>query len=208
MGTGSKNGAELVAIGGGIAVFIAGARRARRLDVDPGEERAFRWSNEIGDSIHPPLWAVMQLGSLGGVIVSTVVAYLSGRRETAARVGSGGFCAWLFCKLVKRLIGRGRPEAHLANVRVRGQAQTGLGYPSGHTAVATTMALIAGRGSPRATAGFLLPATAVAFSRMYVGAHLPLDIVGGAAIGVATGTATNHLMGGPGAGAAAQTAGG
>jgi undecaprenyl-diphosphatase len=208
MGTGSKNGTELVVIGGGIAVFLAGARRARRLEVDPGEERVFRWSNEVGDSIHPPAWAVMQLGSLGGVIVSTVVAYLAGRRETAARVGGGGFCAWLFCKLVKRLIGRGRPEAHLANVRVRGQAQTGLGYPSGHTAVATTMALIAGRGSCRATTGFLVPATVVAFSRMYVGAHLPLDVVGGAAVGVAMGTAVNHLTGGPGGGAAAQTAGG
>jgi membrane-associated phospholipid phosphatase len=194
MARGSTKGAKLVTVGGGIAVFLAGARRARRLDVDPGEERAFRWSNDVADSIHPPLWVVMQLGSLGGVIVSTVAAYLAGRRVTAAGVGGGGFFAWLFCKLVKRYIGRGRPAAHLVDVRVRGQAQTGLGYPSGHTAVATTMALIAGRASPRARAALLVPAAAVGWSRMYVGAHLPLDIVGGAAVGVATGAATNHLL--------------
>ena len=60
-------------------------------------------------------------------------------------------------------------------------------------AVAMTMALIAGRGSPRATAALLVPATVVAFSRMYVGAHLPLDVAGGFAVGVVVDTHVGRI---------------
>jgi membrane-associated phospholipid phosphatase len=38
---------------------------------------------------------------------------------------------------------------------------------------------------------------AVFFTRMYVGAHLPLDMVGGAALGVAVGALVRLLLGVP-----------
>jgi undecaprenyl-diphosphatase len=37
----------------------------------------------------------------------------------------------------------------------------------------------------------------VAFGRLYVGAHLPLDLIGGAALGVAAGSAANLIVGVP-----------
>ena len=39
--------------------------------------------------------------------------------------------------------------------------------------------------------------TVVFFTRMYVGAHLPLDMVGGAALGVAVGALVRLLLGVP-----------
>ncbi|MDE3190844.1 MAG: phosphatase PAP2 family protein [Acidobacteriota bacterium] len=39
---------------------------------------------------------------------------------------------------------------------------------------------------PRAAPGFFALATAIAYSRLYVGVHWPLDVVAGAALGVAT----------------------
>jgi glycosyltransferase 2 family protein len=39
----------------------------------------------------------------------------------------------------------------------------------------------------------------VSLGRVYVGAHLPLDVLGGAALGVATGALVHVLLGAPGA---------
>ena len=59
-------------------------------------------------------------------------------------------------------------------------------FPSGHTATsfagATALSLLYPRGTP----AFFLLAAAIAYSRLYVGVHFPLDILGGIVIGVAT----------------------
>lgn len=59
-------------------------------------------------------------------------------------------------------------------------------FPSGHTATsfagATALSLVYPRGAP----AFYVLAAAIGYSRLYVGVHFPLDVVGGAVIGVAT----------------------
>jgi undecaprenyl-diphosphatase len=75
---------------------------------------------------------------------------------------------------------------------------TGNGYPSGHTTVAFAVAtLVAGslRGRWRVVPYVL--ATLVGIGRLYFGAHLPLDVVGGALLGVAVGTLARFLVSDP-----------
>jgi undecaprenyl-diphosphatase len=59
-------------------------------------------------------------------------------------------------------------------------------FPSGHTATsfagATALSLLYPRGTPV----FYVLAAAIAYSRLYLGVHFPLDVVGGAVIGAAT----------------------
>jgi undecaprenyl-diphosphatase len=70
---------------------------------------------------------------------------------------------------------------------VHGAVATGNGYPSGHAAVAFALATIAWLWfGPRSRIRWVLlgVAVVVCFGRVYVGAHFPLDVVGGAALGV------------------------
>jgi membrane-associated phospholipid phosphatase len=171
-----------------VAVLIESARRARSQAVSPAEEHAFRVCNDAPDRLHAPAWIVMQSGSLGAVAVATG-ALAARRRPCASAVAAAvGSAVWLGAKVVKRCVGRGRPTDHLADVVVRGQLQTGLGYPSGHAAVALTLAMIIPRSRGRVARAVALALAAVTGgARMYVGAHLPLDVAGGLAVGVLAG---------------------
>ncbi|MDJ0768231.1 MAG: phosphatase PAP2 family protein [Ilumatobacter sp.] len=165
-------------------ISAAAARRGR---VPPTEERLFRASNRAPDGLELPAWLVMQSGSLASVLVVSAATRVLGGRHRAAIALSAGSAVWAGVKAVKPLAHRGRPADLLDGVVVRGQPQVGLGYPSGHAAVSTTLALTAmppgrGRRVALAIAGF------TGLSRMYVGAHLPLDVVGGLAIGTLVGT--------------------
>lgn len=165
------------------AALVWSGRRARTCQVSSGEERVFRAVNDAPESLHAPVWAVMQAGSLGAVYAAAgLVARRSTAPVTPTVVALAGTVVWGGVKLVKPHVGRGRPEHHLADVRVRGGRQSGLGFPSGHAAVATTLARIAFcAGGARAAA--LGVAAVTGLGRMYVGAHLPLDLIGGHAIG-------------------------
>ena len=70
-----------------------------------------------------------------------------------------------------------------------------LGYPSGHAAVAfaITIILLAYVRRPWQIAAIVL-AIVVVTVRMYVAAHLPLDLIGGAALGVMVASAVNLLL--------------
>lgn len=171
-------------------VLLESARRARTKAVTPNEEEVFRVFNDASEHIHLPAWMVMQSGSLAAVFVAFAGLMRRDKPATAALTLFTGFTVWLGVKKAKPSIGRGRPAAHLEGVSVRGQDQTGFGYPSGHAAVALTLALIATKDCTKAVrAAGLATAGITGGARMYVGAHLPLDVAGGLSIGTLCGWA-------------------
>jgi undecaprenyl-diphosphatase len=84
--------------------------------------------------------------------------------------------------LVKAAVGEKRPAEPDPLVTIPHSHS----FPSGHTATAFAGAMMLSYLVPRAAPAFFVLAAAIAYSRLYVGVHFPLDVVGGAVIGLAT----------------------
>ena len=168
----------------GTAALLVTAVAAHRDRVGRCEAAAFRAVNGLPGRLYPPAWAVMQLGTLGAAPASAGAAWLAGDRELAGRLLAGGTSTWALSKVVKQMVRRSRPAALLPGTHVRGREAAGLGYLSGHAGVAVALAAAAfPHLGDTGRALTLSAAPVVGLTRIYVGAHLPLDAAGGAALG-------------------------
>jgi membrane-associated phospholipid phosphatase len=166
--------------------------------VGAAEADAFRLVNDLPSLPFPLVWVPMQLGNLLVVPAAVLVALAFRRLRLAGGLALAGAGVWVLAKVVKRFVERGRPSDLLDEVVVRGAAPHGLGFVSGHIAVATSLAVVAWPWLPRWGRWVAGAAVAAVFlTRMYVGAHLPLDMAGGAALGLAVGALVRLLLGVP-----------
>lgn len=178
-------------------MFLVSLAEARRGELPAYEETLFRAVNRSSDRIRVPVRAVMQAGTFGTVPAVSILALLFGRKRVAASLAVGGTMAWVGAKLAKPFGGRERPQGVLEDVTIREGIEGDLGWVSGHTAVATTLAFVASEELPRAARPALAGIVGVVgFGRMYVGAHLPHDIVGGAGLGMMISAAIPQADGG------------
>jgi undecaprenyl-diphosphatase len=166
-------------------LLLVSRAEARRTEIPAYEVALFRRVNGASDRIRVPVRTIMQAGTFGTIPAVSVLAWLFGRKRLAASLAVSGTIAWVGAKVVKPLGGRQRPQAILPDVTIREPIQGDLGWVSGHTAVATTIALVASEELPAGLRPILLGIVGtVGFGRIYVGAHLPHDVVGGAGLGM------------------------
>lgn len=175
----------------GVGTLLGAAVLARR-PITQTEIRVFREANELPGDVYWAIWIPMQYGTFGTVPAAATLALARRRPRLALAIAAGGTAAWVLAKAVKPMVDRGRPASVLGDVSLRGAEEGDKGFPSGHAAVSAALTVMVWpsasnrwRSTVAALAGF------VPFSRMYVGAHLPLDVVGGSALGLAIGSAVN-----------------
>jgi membrane-associated phospholipid phosphatase len=186
----------LVVLGAGVLALAALPIEPDR--VPAAETEVFRLVNDTTVLPFLLLWPVMQLGNLAVVPASALLAGALRRWRLATALLIGGLAAYVLAKVVKGVVTRPRPAGLLTDVVFRGAAAHGRGFVAGHAAVVVALAAIAWPWlGPRARAVVAVLATVVCLARVYVGAHLPLDVVGGAALGLAVAGVVRLAIGRP-----------
>jgi undecaprenyl-diphosphatase len=125
------------------------------------------------------------LGTQGFVwlAIAAVLAVLWRRPWLFFDVALADLAGQLISLGLKQGIGRERPNVAYPDPRPLVHAPHDGSFPSGHATVSFACATVLSFYAPRAAPAFYVLAAAIAWSRVYVGVHYPLDVLGGAALG-------------------------
>jgi glycosyltransferase 2 family protein len=153
----------------------------------------FRALNQVPASAASVLTPLSRLFLPAGIIavVALAVVYVVARNRSVLPVAAGAVAAgiaWALAHLAKAITSRPRPYEVIADAVLRQQHAHGTSFPSSHTAIALAVAIALAPflARPLAAAGIGY-AVLAGWSRVYLGVHYPLDILGGAGIGMVAG---------------------
>ena len=177
---------DVVVLVASLAVFAVCALIAADGRVGPIERAVFHAVNWLPQGLYQPMLVFQYLGVLAMPLVVAVGALAFRRWRLAAALVLVVPFKLAAERVVKLLVQRQRPGTTVPDAVLRGVHPAGLSFVSGHAIITFAIAGLLGLVLPRrwAVVAFVL-ATLNAVARVYLGAHNPLDVVGGAAVGLA-----------------------
>jgi membrane-associated phospholipid phosphatase len=162
------------------AVIVADGR------VGPPERSVFHAVNGLPGWLYRPMLVAQYLGVLVVPLIVAAGALAFRRWRLAAALVLVVPLKLAAERVPKLLVERERPGTTVPDAILHGVPSAGLSFTSGHAIVTFAVAGLLALVLPRwwGVVAFVL-ATLNAIARVYLGAHNPLDVVGGAAIGLA-----------------------
>ncbi len=170
-----------------LAVFVTSAFFASHKVILPWEKHLLLDIYNLPTSWRGLALIITQFGS-AWILVFVAVALLVGRKRAqhwGRMVVINGAITYVLVEVTKYWVHRPRPAELVSGLAQRDVFVRGLGFPSGHTAMATVISLTLVRYLPKRWRWLPVPWIGlVALSRIYLGVHAPLDVVGGFALGM------------------------
>lgn len=131
------------------------------------------------------------------VVLGAVLALIWRRPWFLVLLLASNFAADGLSFALRQAIGRDRPPLVYPEPKPLVAVPHSGAFPSGHASTAFACATVLAWASPRLRVPALLLAAAIACSRVYVGVHWPLDVLGGAVLGVLVSTVLLMLAASP-----------
>ena len=126
------------------------------------------------------------------IALAALVALLRGRRGLFVATVVAVAVAELVARGLQAGIGRERPPLQTPDPAPLVHVPHTGSLPSGHAATSFAAAAVLALTVPRLAAPAVVLAAAIAWSRLVVGVHYPLDAVAGAALGAAIAVAVHY----------------
>ncbi len=175
-----------IGLAAGLLLFGASAFVASSGTLPGWEEHLFRLVNNWPDNMRNAfLVGTIAPESLWIAVAAVLVTFFVKLYRLSWQLAAATIGGYVLTYVAKELIGRPRPIEmfHDASIRIN---ETGMGFPSGHTMIITVIVLTLFPYLPRGWRwGVLVLIPIMAISRVYLGVHAPLDVVGGFALGLA-----------------------
>lgn len=156
--------------------------RVRKWEV-PWVTKVMRGLTSVGNASS---WWVMGIG---------LAACGGSARRPALLLGGAALLATGASQILKRTASRPRPNPQVLGFSALTEHPDRFSFPSGHTTAAFAVAVaLTGEGAWLGPAAMAL-AAGIGVSRVYLGAHYPLDVAAGAVLGSVAGLTVRLLLG-------------
>lgn len=191
---------------GGSALTVLCAVAAGSAATGQADRAVFLHINALPDMLYRPLWLIQLIGVLGAPAVVAAIACCTRRFRLALALALLIPAKQVVERqVIKDVVHHARPGALWPEATLRDVPIAGMSFPSGHAMIVFGMvALLGPYLGRRVRIALVTGAVLAVVARIYLGAHTPLDVLGGAGAGLAVGGLINIIVGVPPGTALAQ----